>query len=127
MKTKLFAVLLAFSLLLCGCSGKASELAEINATAKETKNIFAMNTYITLTAYGETAKTALDESENRIQEIESILSVTDESSELYVINHSEGTAVTSGCAAGAFTGGCAQLVVKRSKNVRLNAKTRRTP
>lgn len=94
MKTKLFAILLVLSFLLCGCSEKASEPAEINDTAKATKNIFAMNTYITLTAYGETAETALDESESRIREIESLLSVTDKSSELYAINHSEGTAVT---------------------------------
>lgn len=32
----------------------------------------------------------------------------------------------SGCAAGAFTGGCAQLVVKRSKDIRLNAETGRS-
>lgn len=94
MKTKLFAIFLMLSFLLCGCSGKAFEPAGINDTAKETKNIFAMNTYITLTAYGDTAETALDESESRIREIESLLSVTDESSELYAINHSEGTAVT---------------------------------
>ena len=31
----------------------------------------------------------------------------------------------SGCIAGAFTGGCAQLVVKRSKEVRLNTQTGR--
>lgn len=94
MKTKLFTILLVLSFLLCGCSEKASEPVGINDTAKETKNIFAMNTYITLTAYGETAETALDESESRIREIDSLLSVTDESSELYAINHSKGTAVT---------------------------------
>lgn len=33
--------------------------------------------------------------------------------------------LVSGCAAGAFTGGCAQFVVKRSKKVRLNTQTRR--
>lgn len=94
MKTKLFAIFLMLSFLLCGCAEKASEPAGINDTVKATKNIFAMNTYITLTAYGETAGTALDEAESRIREIESLLSVTDENSELYAINHSEGTAVT---------------------------------
>lgn len=94
MKTKLFAILLVLSFLLYGCSEKAPEPAGNNDIAQATKNIFAMNTYIALTAYGETAETALNESESRIRELESLLSVTDESSELYAINHSGGTAVT---------------------------------
>ena len=34
--------------------------------------------------------------------------------------------LVSGCAAGAFTGGCAQFVVKRSKKIHLNTQTWRT-
>lgn len=34
--------------------------------------------------------------------------------------------LVSGCAAGAFTGGCAQFVIKRSEKVRLNIQTGRT-
>lgn len=93
MKTKLFAIFLVLSFLLCGCSEKSSKPDEINNTAKESKNIFAMNTYITLTAYGENVEAALDEVEDRIRGLEHLLSVTDENSEIYAINHSGGTPV----------------------------------
>lgn len=94
MKTKLFAMLLVLSFLLCGCSEKASESAGINDTPKATKNIFAMNTYITLTAYGENAEPALTDAESKIKELDSLLSVTDVNSEIYALNHSVGMPVT---------------------------------
>lgn len=92
MKIKLLGILLIFSLLLCGCTGNTAEKKNSKEAVKETKNVFAMNTYITLTAYGENAKSALTDSENRIRELERLLSVTDENSEIYLANHSKGAA-----------------------------------
>lgn len=47
-----------------------------------------------LTAYGENAEAALDESATLIKEVESLWSVTDQESKIYRANHS-GTVVLS--------------------------------
>lgn len=57
---------------------------------KTEHTIFAMDTYITLTAYGEGAKEAVAAAECRIYELEALFSVTDEKSEIYAVNHSLG-------------------------------------
>lgn len=80
-------IILALCIFLTGCSSK-SELAEAEST------FFAMNTYMTFTAYGEQAETALDEAEQLIQRMESLWSVTGEESEIYRANHSGGNAVS---------------------------------
>ena len=56
--------------------------------------LFAMDTYINLTAYGPNAEAALDLAEARIRELENLWSVTDEGSEIYAANHSGGAAVS---------------------------------
>lgn len=49
-----------------------------------------MGTYMTLTAYGESAEEALTISEDRIKELESLWSVTDENSDIYTVNQNGG-------------------------------------
>lgn len=49
-----------------------------------------MGTYMTLTAYGESAKEALELSEDKIKELEALWSVTDGNSDIYRVNHSGG-------------------------------------
>lgn len=49
----------------------------------------AMDTYMTLTAYGKNAESGLEKAKTRIQEVEGIFSVTDENSDIYKINHRE--------------------------------------
>lgn len=51
-------------------------------------DFFAMNTYLTFQAYGDQADTALEEAKKRVLELEQKWSVTDESSEIYQVNHS---------------------------------------
>lgn len=80
-ETAIVAVLL---LILSGCTPEWEPV--------ET-SLFAMNTYMTFTAYGEQAKTALDESEALIEKLESLWSITDENSEIYRANHSSGQTV----------------------------------
>lgn len=58
------------------------------------KEFFAMDTYISLTAYGENAEQALETAQQRFCELEKLWSVTDENSEIYAINHSAGAPVT---------------------------------
>nr|WP_294492898.1 FAD:protein FMN transferase [uncultured Mediterraneibacter sp.] len=55
---------------------------------------FAMDTYMTFTAYGEGAEQALLEAEKEIHMLEEKLSVTDEDSEIYRANHGGGSSVT---------------------------------
>ena len=56
----------------------------------QNKSFFAMDTYMTITAYGENAESALNKAEERVSELENLWSVTKENSEIYAINHSNG-------------------------------------
>ena len=84
---KLAALLLAG--VLTGCSAPAEEIQQ-----PVERSLFAMNTYMTFTAYGEDAQAALQEAEECIQQVEGLWSVTDENSEIYQANHSGGQPVT---------------------------------
>lgn len=53
-------------------------------------DLYAMDTYMTFTAYGDHAETAIADVKNKITELESLWSVTDESSEIYRLNHNDG-------------------------------------
>lgn len=66
------------------------------AEAPAEKTVFAMDTYMKLTAYGENAETAVNISSEKISELERLWSVTDENSEIYAANHSGGKAVPIG-------------------------------
>ena len=84
MKRWITGIVAVFLFALSGCTPK-QEPAETS--------LFAMNTYMTLTAYGENAQDALDMSTQLIQTVESLWSVTDEASEIYQANHSGGQSV----------------------------------
>lgn len=55
---------------------------------------FAMNTYISLTAYGNEAEAALSDAEEQIRELEDLWSVTEEQSEIYRLNHHQENSMT---------------------------------
>lgn len=74
-----------------GCGTQSKNAAEMET--EYTKGVFAMGTYMTLTAYGESAQTALELSEDKIRELEAMWSVTDEGSDIYKVNHSSGMPV----------------------------------
>lgn len=57
------------------------------------KTVFAMDTYMKLTAYGDNAADAISASEKKISELEKLWSVTDAGSEIYAVNHSGGEPV----------------------------------
>ena len=81
------AVLLLLLTALSGCG-------RTNLEAQEAENsFFAMNTYMTFTAYGEQAEDALADARVRVEEVEALWSVTDEGSEIYRANHSGGELV----------------------------------
>lgn len=59
-----------------------------------TTELFAMDTYITMTAYGRNAETTLTEAEERLIEMEQLWSVTGSNSDIYAVNHSDGQPVS---------------------------------
>ena len=91
MKDKKIAVSLlsAFCVLqLSGCWETRDEMIRADET------LFAMNTYMTFTAYGGESQTALDDVKEQLLQLESLWSVTEEDSNIYRANHSSGQAVS---------------------------------
>ena len=73
--------LAAVMLLLSGCDEKQND-----ASLKSSVSFFAMDTYITVTAYGENAERAANASKERIETLEKLWSITDCESEIYHAN-----------------------------------------
>ncbi len=71
------------------CSCTPSEREQVS-NISQTRDIFAMDTYMNLKAYGEDTVSVLDEAENEIRNLEKMLSVTTENSDIWKINHSAG-------------------------------------
>lgn len=63
----------------CGCVAKD--------TAPYTTQVFAMDTVIDITAYGDSAKDAVSEATKEIYRLEKLFSVTMEESDIYKLNH----------------------------------------
>ncbi len=80
---KLFALITAVPLLFCACG---------NGVMK-TEDIFAMDTFMTLKAYGKNADEALSASSAEIKRLEDLLSVTKENSDISNINSGGGKPV----------------------------------
>ena len=85
MRRWISGVLTVMTLVLSGC---ATEIEPVETS------LFAMNTYMTFTVYGENAQEALDESVELIQTMESRWAVTDDESEIYRGNHSDGRPIS---------------------------------
>ena len=90
---KMFALSTVLSgiLLISGCSQK-KEASDINVTS-QTRDVFAMDTFMNMKAYGQNADIALSEAEKRILQLEEELSVTNETSDIWKIDHSDGKSV----------------------------------
>ncbi len=81
----LSAMLLAITLL-AACAPAASQA--------HTATLFAMDTVMDLSAYGEQGEIALDNAQDLIRELEGLLSTTREGSEIYALNHGETVALS---------------------------------
>lgn len=80
----LTSLLIAITLLFfCGCE----------STKSSTAQIYALDTVIDLTAYGENAEAGLDAAKEEIYRLEKLLSVTKEESDIYRLNNSKGESV----------------------------------
>lgn len=91
MKKLLTAAALSAVLLtaLTSCSAKSSS---VQPTASE-RDVFAMDTFMTMKAYGDGAESALEAAEERIRELEAELSVTAQDSDIAHINRANGAEV----------------------------------
>lgn len=86
---KVIAIICIPVLFLAGCAGMGK-----TGTKEFKTSFFAMDTYISLTAYGENGDTALEDAQSKMEELEALWSTTDENSEIYALNSSRGETVT---------------------------------
>ncbi|MBQ8961029.1 MAG: FAD:protein FMN transferase [Ruminococcus sp.] len=115
---KFAAALICGALLLTGCSSENKEKASQEAHSRD---IFAMDTFMTLKAYGDSAEEALSEAAVKITDLEKLLAVTDPESDISRINSSSGEFVQvsedtaaiigAGIEYGDLTGGALDITV----------------
>ncbi|TDO83387.1 thiamine biosynthesis lipoprotein [Halanaerobium saccharolyticum] len=86
-KLILITILAVFLLILTACGNKAEELPQAKDTA------FLMDTLVQMQAHGENAEVAVEESMERIREIENLMSKTIKSSDIYELNHNPKTKI----------------------------------
>ena len=79
----LLAGVLAAGAVLTGCGGEQK-------VSSQSSQVFAMDTVMLLTVYGDQAQQGLDQAEQTIQKLEKLWSATDENSEIWALNHSGG-------------------------------------
>lgn len=99
MKKKIMTIMMVMLLvcMLCGCnetekpvSGSAASSALSAVSDKPvTREVFAMDTYMSLTAYGEKAEEAVAAAIDEIKRLDALLSVGDKDSLVYKLNHGE--------------------------------------
>jgi FAD:protein FMN transferase len=100
MRLRLCATALCFALLLTGCGAAATEQGSGSDTATSTASstasssevqsasadIFAMDTYMTITCYGDQCEEAVEAAKAEITRLDNLLSVGNADSEISVIN-----------------------------------------
>ena len=84
--------------LLCSCSLPLSSSVTESGGDAQNLDVFAMNTYMSMKAYGDNAQKALDDSRELIMRLDSELSVTDEGSCIYELNKNGKGTVTDSAA-----------------------------
>lgn len=62
--------------------------------SKADASFFAMSTYVSLTAYGKMGEQAVLDAQEKVEELETLWSTTDEGSEIFALNHSSGMPVS---------------------------------
>ena len=67
---------------ICGCQKETA--------AEASQDIFAMDTYMTVTAYGSGAEEAVDKASQEIERLDALLSTGNKDSEIYAVNHNGG-------------------------------------
>ena len=92
-KIKSLTLIFFSCFLLYGCSESSSTTIKENKTDPAVRDVFAMDTFMSLKAYGSDAEKAVDDAEKRIYELENELSATLEESDIWKLDNSDGKAV----------------------------------
>lgn len=66
---------------------KKTEASSEENTAEASAQVFAMDTYMSLKAYGENAQKAVDDAKSEIERLDKLWSAVDKDSEIYQLNH----------------------------------------
>ena len=90
---KIRNIILLLTLLLAAGTLSACRLGQ-SQPEPVTDSLFAMDTYMTFTAYGENAGDAIEKAKEKVLSLDEMLSVNNEESEVYELNH-EGQPVLS--------------------------------
>lgn len=91
MKKKLLCLLLALGVLVCaGCGQTSSSIPPETEMKSASQDVFAMDTYMNVTAYGDNAEEAVSAAIEEIVRLDSLLTATDDIGETYTVNHKGG-------------------------------------
>lgn len=87
MKKKIKALLLLGLVFLGGCGQASVPSVSSAGTDSQSIDLFAMDTAMTLTAYGDHAGEALDAASTEIKRLDALFSISSESGDIYALNH----------------------------------------
>lgn len=95
---RLLSLALAVSLLLCGCQGQPGPTPSPTLAPEDhlDASFLAMDTIMSFTVYGPKAQEALAAAEDRVNDLDRLLSVTNEGSEVWAVDHAGGKTVAVG-------------------------------
>ena len=86
MKKKIKALLLLGLVFLGGCGQASAPSVSSAGTEAQSVDLFAMDTAMTLTAYGDHAGEALDAAKSEIERLDALFSISSESGDIYALN-----------------------------------------
>ncbi|MGN1007604.1 MAG: FAD:protein FMN transferase, partial [Butyricicoccus sp.] len=104
MKKIFLTAALGFALLLPGCAAnssiqKSAVSADPNAAESQSTELFAMDTVMTLTAYGSHSQSALDAAADEIQRLDRLSSISSDSGDIQPLNENKSGQVSADTAA----------------------------
>lgn len=86
MKKKIKALLLLGLVFLGGCGQASAPSVSSAGTDSQSIDLFAMDTAMTLTAYGSHAADALDAASSEVERLDALFSISSESGDIYALN-----------------------------------------
>lgn len=93
MKKKIKALLLLGLVFLGGCGQTSAPSVSSAGTEAQSVDLFAMDTAMTLTAYGDHAGEALEAAKSEIERLDALFSISSESGDIYALNHNHTVAL----------------------------------
>lgn len=94
---KFFTAFAILGILLTGCGNsaqnKTAAISQTDAEQPYSEDIFAMDTFMTITAYGDGNEAAVKESVSEIERLDALLSISSETGDIKALNQSKGASV----------------------------------